>query len=203
MIIIGTMGIPFTRQKGTFYCPHCREETPYRDRQVRRFLTVYFIPLIPLDKMEEYVECRRCRGRFEREMLSYNAEQAANNFRGYVRFTMALVAVADGSVSEEERETYRELLRRLYGVMPTREEAARDLEGAENSQPSVSWYLRTINKHLNREEKRTLVQYAFLMASAGGSISDERNSNLALFPSALGLSADDFKQFISDVVATG
>ena len=56
------------------------------------------IPLIPLDKMEEYVECLQCRNRFPRDALSHNREKALRMFHGYVRHTLALVAAADSEI---------------------------------------------------------------------------------------------------------
>ncbi len=203
MIVIGTMGIPFTRDKGTFYCPRCRADVPYRGRHVRRFLTLYFIPLIPLDKMEEYVECGQCKNRFPRETLSHNREQAARLFQGYVRHTLALLAVADAEITAAEIATFQDLVRRLTDTTPSHEEATRELLAAKSSRQVPSWYLRTIGSWLSKDEKKTLVQYAFLLVSSSGQISETRNTTLAQFPAALGLTEDEFKQFISEAVATG
>ena len=203
MIVIGTMGIPFTRDKGTFYCPRCRDDVPFRARHVRRFLTVYFIPLIPLDKMEEYVECLKCKNRFPREALTHNREQATRAFHGYVRHTLALLAAADDEISAAEIATFQELIRRLTGHSLSHDEANQELLAAKGSRQMPAWYLRTIGGWLNKDEKKTLVQFAFLMVSSGGEISENRRALLAQFPAALGLTEDQFKEFISEAVAIG
>jgi hypothetical protein len=203
MIVIGTMGIPFTREKGTFYCPRCRVNVSYRGRHVRRFLTLYFIPLIPLDKLEEYVECLQCKNRFPREALSHNPEQATRAFHGYVRHALALLAAADDEISAAEISTFQELIRRLTGHAIPMQEATAELTAAKSARQMPSWYLRTISGWLTKEEKKTLVQFAFLMVSASGQISEARSATLAQFPSALGLGDDEFKEFVAEAVAIG
>jgi hypothetical protein len=203
MIVIGTMGIPFTSDKGTFYCPRCRDDVAYRGRHVRRFLTLYFIPLVPLDKMEEYVECLQCKNHFPREALQHTREQATQAFQKYVRHALTLVAAEDEEITQAEVSTFQDLIRRLTGNSLTADEAHRELQAAQSSRQMPSWYLRTIGGWLTREEKKTLVQFAFLMASASGQISEARSATLAQFPAALGLTEDEFKQFVAEAAASG
>jgi hypothetical protein len=59
-IIYGTRGVKFTKEEGVFKCPNCICSRPYRLRSIRRFATLFFIPIIPLDKLGEYVECEHC-----------------------------------------------------------------------------------------------------------------------------------------------
>ena len=53
MIIFGTRGVTFTPEKGEFFCPGCCAERSFARKSVRRFFTLYFIPLVPLDKLGE------------------------------------------------------------------------------------------------------------------------------------------------------
>ena len=55
MIIFGTTGITSTKAKGNFTCPQCANNRLYKHRKVTRFFTLYFIPLIPLGSVGEYV----------------------------------------------------------------------------------------------------------------------------------------------------
>lgn len=73
-ILFGFRGITYGKGKGTFQCPYCEEQTSYERKRVRRFFTLFFIPLIPLDLLLEYVECRRCYHNFRPEALSLPAD---------------------------------------------------------------------------------------------------------------------------------
>ncbi|MFA6044885.1 MAG: zinc ribbon domain-containing protein [Phycisphaerales bacterium] len=70
MIIWGTRGITSTVTSGNFFCPSCMQESTYQHRRVRRFFTLYFIPLIPLDTAGEFVQCGVCQGQFNMRVLS-------------------------------------------------------------------------------------------------------------------------------------
>jgi len=65
VIVLGTTGVTYPKGGGSFRCPACARERPYRRKRIRRFFTVYFVPLVPLDLIAEFVECRACRGRFK------------------------------------------------------------------------------------------------------------------------------------------
>jgi len=72
MIIFGTKGITSIQKQGTFHCPACGAGANYTQKEVRRYFTLFFIPLIPLHKAGEYVECQRCGGSFKPEVLTWN-----------------------------------------------------------------------------------------------------------------------------------
>ncbi len=64
IIIFGTRGVRSTLKQGSFYCPQCDCEKDYKHKKVTRFFTLYFIPVIPLGKIGEYVECYSCRNTY-------------------------------------------------------------------------------------------------------------------------------------------
>ena len=66
MILIGTMNIKRTRERGEFYCPTCTAQQSYRRRSSRPFLTLYFIPVVPIGGLEWFVQCDHCRGRYSK-----------------------------------------------------------------------------------------------------------------------------------------
>ena len=69
-IVFGWRGITYTIGKGSFHCPGCGCQQMYRHRRSRRFFTLYFIPLIPLDKIGEFVECQICLQKWQPLVLS-------------------------------------------------------------------------------------------------------------------------------------
>ena len=69
-IIWGTKGITTTKGSGRFGCPACVGDRGYTLKQVRRFFTLYFIPLIPLKIVGTYVECHGCGGTFDDSVLA-------------------------------------------------------------------------------------------------------------------------------------
>jgi hypothetical protein len=68
-IIWGLRVIYRTISQGVFFCRKCGGDRDYRHRAGRRFVTVFFIPLIPLNKTGEHVQCARCKTRYVTEVL--------------------------------------------------------------------------------------------------------------------------------------
>jgi hypothetical protein len=76
-ILFGTRGITLTQQSGTFQCPQCGPQAPFSQKGIRRFFTLFFVPVIPLNQVAAYVECHRCRGQFDVNVLQWNQNPTA------------------------------------------------------------------------------------------------------------------------------
>ncbi len=70
-ILFGTKGVTSTADEGDFYCPSCEEKRGYKLKRVRRFFSLFFIPIIPLDKLGEYVECTNCGSTYNTPVLEH------------------------------------------------------------------------------------------------------------------------------------
>jgi hypothetical protein len=69
LLIWGLRVIYRTLGQGVFFCRRCGGDREYRHRAGRRFITVFFIPLIPLTRTGEHVRCRTCKTRYVTEVL--------------------------------------------------------------------------------------------------------------------------------------
>lgn len=65
---------------GQFYCPSCGQERTYALRQDQKWGTIYWIPLIPLEKSEPYVECASCRKTYPQTALRHDRASALEEF---------------------------------------------------------------------------------------------------------------------------
>jgi zinc-ribbon family len=69
LIILGFRTFYRTLGQGVFYCRECGGDRQYRHRAGRRFFTLFFIPVIPLHKTGEHVQCLTCRTRYVMDVL--------------------------------------------------------------------------------------------------------------------------------------
>jgi hypothetical protein len=71
MIIFGlaTFSIFGLIGTGQFHCPECGGDRAYEHRVARRFFTLFFLPVIPLNKVGEFVRCKTCRTKFDPVVL--------------------------------------------------------------------------------------------------------------------------------------
>lgn len=69
MIIFGTRVRHTTLSSGQFYCPNCQATRNYELRRARNYFALYFIPIIPLKTVGEYVTCQTCGTNFKPDVL--------------------------------------------------------------------------------------------------------------------------------------
>jgi hypothetical protein len=69
LIICGIRVFFHTTGQGVFRCQRCGGDRNYRRRSGRRFFTLFFIPLIPLKRVGEHVQCTTCRTRYHPDVL--------------------------------------------------------------------------------------------------------------------------------------
>ena len=71
MLLIWGLRVFFrTISEGVFHCRHCGGDRQYRLRAGRRWFTLFFIPVIPLTKVGEHVQCQTCKTRYVVDVLN-------------------------------------------------------------------------------------------------------------------------------------
>lgn len=105
MIIFGLSVFFFgTLGEGVFHCPRCGGDRQYKHKSGRRWFTLFFIPVIPLDKVGEIVRCETCHTRYDQEVLAIpTAERMAAAGPAGLRAAAALVLTAGDPVDANAR----------------------------------------------------------------------------------------------------
>lgn len=74
MIIYGYRNREVQEGSGNFHCPNCRAQRQYRRVKIKRYFTLFFIPLFPFSTLSEYVECMVCRRTYKPEILAMSID---------------------------------------------------------------------------------------------------------------------------------
>lgn len=69
LIIFGLRVFFRTLGEGVFHCQRCGGDRNYRLRSGRRFITLFFIPVVPLGTVGQHVQCATCRTRYHADVL--------------------------------------------------------------------------------------------------------------------------------------
>jgi tellurite resistance protein len=107
--LVSLIGVRFcfrTTGHGTLHCHRCGGDRPYHRCTGRRWIHVLRIPLIPLDRVPEHVQCRLCRTRYRLEVLrlpTLAAMQAALPAASLAAITTMLRAGDSASVAARDR----------------------------------------------------------------------------------------------------
>lgn len=76
LVILGTTAVTRTRGRGEFVCPECGVRRPYAHQRVQKRFAIFYVSILPLDELGEYIECQDCRGTFRTTVLDDPAADA-------------------------------------------------------------------------------------------------------------------------------
>ena len=206
LIIWGTRGVTTTAGRGQFHCPSCGGNH-YAHKRVRRFFTLYWIPIIPMNLLGEYIECDTCASTFDMAVLDYDPEAGKEAFLSKLdaasRRLMALMVLADGDVDDEEVAAMVAVSENLPGTSLTEEDARAEIaaaqaEGTPGPNDIVA-LVADVKEFLNDEGKALLLKVALAIAMADDEFADEEKLLLLQIGEAL-----DFDgQAVLDAIGAG
>src|SRR4051812_14564301 len=127
---------------GQFYCPGCRQRCGYALRQDQKWGTIYWVPVVPLEKSEPYIECAECHGTYPEAVLRHDRASAQQQFDAQRALegdlaqmlceVMAMIAGEKHSVSPHLCGLIANAIRRLIKIeMPLDDILAAIAAGAE------------------------------------------------------------------------
>ncbi len=174
MILIGTMNLTRTRETGQFYCPTCRCAQEYRLRSRRPFLTLYFIPVVPIGAAEWFVDCRGCRDKWDPTVLQMDQREheqvQTEQFQREALRSAVLVVLADDQISGTEVKVLQQIAQQLLGRMVDREELGELCSIAQQNKIRAANYVMTVSRRWSETQKSEALQAMFLAATAEGKL---------------------------------
>lgn len=200
MLFIGTLNVARTRSRGDFYCPSCESIRGYRLRAKRPWLTLYFIPVIPIGSVELVIQCEACRSNWDRSVLSVTAQShqklLSDQAQHEIFRCMILFVLSDGYMTPNEVEPLRQLASRIFEREVDREELGKLCSMAEQSSIPAKNYVETVIRHWTFEQQALAMQTMFLAASLRGDLGSERTAVLMRMRDLAGISERDFQDLI-------
>ena len=190
-IIFGTRGRTSAAEQGEFYCPDCRARHPYTLQQVKRWFTLFFIPVIPMDKLGEYVECNTCKATYNERVLQMDPDRARAEFEAAfsvaAKRVMFKMALADGDIDATEITQITTAFSNITKREIDEGDIAAELEAARADTSSIADYLRAVAPGLNDTGKELVMRSAIAVAKADGHVDDTETAELHALVPALDL----------------
>ncbi len=203
MIIFGARGVKSTMKTGRFLCPQCANNQSYKHKKVTRFFTLYFIPLIPLGKAGEFVECQTCRGTFVPRVLDYNPTKDKKQFQSQyekaMRHSMILMMLADGRIDEEELNIVQKIINKFGHNDISREDLNKLVDDVESKQEPLEKYLEKIATSLNEHGKEIILRCGLAVAAADGQIDKSEVELIKKMARIMEMSPSHLKGIMQDV----
>jgi tellurite resistance protein len=190
---LGLIGVRFyfkTTGHGTVHCYRCGGDRPYRRCTGRRWFQVLMIPIVPLDRVAEHLQCRICRTRYRLEVLSIPtsaAMQVALPAGALAAVTMMLQAGDPDSPAARSRAIDIVQAAGLTGY----DDAAltTDLALAEGRRLTNAESLATLAIQLTAPAPEWFLADAIRVGLADGPLSESERGAARLIAAHLGLTA--------------
>ena len=203
MIIFGTRGVNSTMESGVFNCPQCESEQDYDFKKVTRFFTLYFIPLIPMGKIGEFVECQNCKSTFVPNVLDYEEDKGESQFMSEyekaLKHSLILMMLADGLIDDREKEVVLDIINRNSHNDMTMGQLNLYIEDVEEAPEKVDTYLQRVAPMLNGHGKEDLIRSALAVAAADGVVDDSEIQVLKEMAAALDMTPTHLKGILSEI----
>jgi DNA-binding transcriptional ArsR family regulator len=182
---------------GMVHCERCGGDRKYRQCVGRRWMHLAFLPLLPLDRIDEHVQCTTCGTRYRREVLAVptSAQMLAALPAGTRAAVLAMLCAGDernGQARARAIETIKRAGESEYGETALRADLARTCPPGELAaalgtlatqltMPAHEWFLAAVVRvgladgQLSHEERCSAREVAALLgmtpAQAHGVIS--------------------------------
>jgi hypothetical protein len=185
LLIFGFAVFFRTVGEGDFHCPHCGGDRHYRHRVARRWFTLFFLPVIPLTRVGEIVECTTCRNRFNLGALRLPTVQRMQAALPVAMRAAAVIVLGAGDSADSGARGRAVEAVRGYGATDFDDDALQaDLE---NPPHDVEGPIATAGAQLTTEAREWFLAQAVRMALADGALSDAERQALRMVAGWLGL----------------
>jgi len=204
MILIGTMNITRTRSQGDFHCPTCGSIREYSLKSRRPFLTLYFIPTVPIGGSELFVRCSGCKSNWDPAILNMDGRdhQIAKDtqFRVEAFRAAVLVVLHGGDINDREILALLEIGQRILPEPIDREDLGQLSSSATQNRVSASNYVRSVCRAWSTEQKQLALQAMFVAATADSGLDTKSLALLASLRDAMNLTDDEYQSAIEAAI---
>lgn len=204
IILFGTKGIESTVDSGVFLCPTCRCQRPYTRKVVKRWFTLFFIPVLPLGEAGRFVSCDHCGVSYDEKVLGQSQQAIADEqaflswYHFAVRRIMIFVAASDGVVDQADRQTIRSIYQQMTGHTLMEPEFDSEVAAVSASEFTLKGLLGDQAPRLNTPTKQQMLRAGFAVAHADGQVDAGEVKALSAVGAALQVGRPEFEQVMSE-----
>ena len=169
MIIWGWRVRKKTIGTGVFFCPGEGSDRKYEHKQARRWFTIFFIPLIPLKELGDFIECTSCENTYYPDVLKGKTASEIEDISTIaIRHVAVSMALADGTVDPRERDAAVTVVQRFASHPYGLDDLDSDLSSLQVS--ALSDNLEELGAVLNEHGKENVLTAAVFLAGADGHV---------------------------------
>ena len=120
LLYCGERPVRKTKQTGTFFCPVCVTNQPFKKKELWTYCHMYWIPLIPENHVVDYVKCSGCKSRLDPKVLENGPKDAQAALNTAMLRAMIRIMMADGAMEDNEVDMICKIYEERTGSKLTR-----------------------------------------------------------------------------------
>lgn len=204
--IAGTKGETTTAGTGTFYCQNCQMESEYYHEQVHEKATVFFIPIVNLRLLGEYIECQSCANTYEMEILDYDPEQKKKEIEAIylvgIKKVMTTMMLADGKIDENEKSMMKDIYKNITDLALSDNDIDKEIKNCKANPVGLDNCLKELFSYLNESGRETIIKVAYWVSIADGEVDKREEKLLIKMAKHFQISSAHLRGIISEVNET-
>jgi hypothetical protein len=200
MLIIFGFRIRF-RTTGTtaFFCPRCGGDRTGDRRVARRWFTIFWIPVIPLNQVGEVVECTTCHTRYEPQVADQPTTANLSEVLGNAVRVLTAMVVRTGDPSDATMRATA--VGDVRAVAADYDDTTLESDVAAVDPALAEQYVGPLAEGLQVAGKERLLGDLVRVALAGGTVTADQRRVIDLSGRGLGLTPAHVTGIVSSVVA--
>ncbi|GAA2032041.1 hypothetical protein GCM10009839_35130 [Catenulispora yoronensis] len=201
MIIWGWRTVFRVVGTGVFSCPSCGTDREYQRRRAQRFFTLFFIPLIPLKTIGEFIRCTHCKTDFRESVLARpTAAQFTDRLQNAVRGVMVNVLRRGGAGNPAARAVAVEEIVTAGAVGYSEANLAQDMQVVPDD---LTQLLGGLAGQLPETGREAMVRGAIRVAAADGPVDAAERAVIDMVGAALGMTQAHVAGVVASVPPAG
>lgn len=183
---------------GHFHCPREGGDRGFARMQARRWFTFFWIPLIPLKVLGEFIRCAGCGAEYDPQVLELpTTAHMQDQLTSALRHVVVAMVHADGEITEEELEAGVEVLTRFGLQAYTAADLHADLRQLTAS--DLETELSRVAGMMSPEGHETVLQACLMLAAADGHIDEEELKTIIRASRSLGMSPAHVRGVLAEI----
>ena len=184
---------------GSFECPKCHQQRSYQRKAIKNWISIYFIPIIPIGSSGEVLQCTKCKIEFPAKSAPQSQASDSPTSEDFAEALLVLVALDRGIPNRTVVAKLQQLLSELREQPVSAETVAALILQGQSTRYSALEYARTTRAGISREDRiRAVVLIDELVRCPG----EAHPAGLDLLDSisrALGISSTALNSLLGDL----
>ena len=184
---------------GSFECPKCHQQRSYQRKAIKNWISIYFIPIIPIGSSGEVLQCTKCKIEFPAKSAPRSQASDSPTSEDFAEALLVLVALDRGTPNRTVVAKLQQLLSELREQPVSAETVAALILQGQSTRYSALEYARTTRAGISREDRIRAVVLIDELVRCPGEVHPAGLDLLDSISKALGISSTALNSLLGDL----